>query len=612
MQTHQLLWIVAALSLAVVVVSAVAMIGAAPRAVPASGRHDVVSHLSPRTWEDVSEVNVLQLGLFEGAGWETDFFVDLAAAAFPECVVKVTANHIPRAMHRVAVVSVFPSVYPLPILSPDVVKMTWTQEPRHALRHMSSAALNFDNLTSCTLDTCTWIPHAIFAKTVGPGLREHTNNSPRHFRLGYFNSFCSEVRDAVFLGLAAALGAQAVTAGGACQTTHKVKGSWRSGALITAMSRCTFVLAMENSQHPGYVTEKMVNALRAGAVPIYWGPTTGCAQRLFNPEAFVDISHFGADAAGAVEHVLAVMGSPRQVAKMQAADPLTALGKQWTSWRRDGVQRALPHLVRRFRAAVEAPLQLAAVPRSQPLAAPASVRFVALGIDAQKAMASPARTIQQEAQALGIFDAVQVYGELPAMSPQDDARLEQHKQHKRGAGYWWWKPVIIERELDKAGEGDLVVYVDAGCILSPGEMWDRILRQQDVDVVAFRFRTHLELQWTRRSVLEAMHVEPQDASSGQIASTAMVFRNTAAVRRLVAAWKEAIFHWDWVRDQDPSLSLAFTQRFNHKEFIEHRHDQSLFSVLCKRMARRGELRTHCLSHRILETPGSIIQKNRRK
>lgn len=51
-----------------------------------------------------------------------------------------------------------------------------------------------------------------------------------------------------------------------------------------------FVIAFENSSHPGYSTEKIVQAFAAGAIPIYWGDPL--ISRLFNEDAFVNCHSF--------------------------------------------------------------------------------------------------------------------------------------------------------------------------------------------------------------------------------------------------------------------------------------------------------------------------------
>lgn len=47
-----------------------------------------------------------------------------------------------------------------------------------------------------------------------------------------------------------------------------------------------FSIACENASHPGYHTEKLVEAFAAGTVPIYWGDPL--IEKVFNPKAFIN------------------------------------------------------------------------------------------------------------------------------------------------------------------------------------------------------------------------------------------------------------------------------------------------------------------------------------
>ena len=40
---------------------------------------------------------------------------------------------------------------------------------------------------------------------------------------------------------------------------------------MQAIAEFRFNLAFENSQSPGYVTEKVYDGLSAGTIPVYWG-----------------------------------------------------------------------------------------------------------------------------------------------------------------------------------------------------------------------------------------------------------------------------------------------------------------------------------------------------
>ena len=68
-----------------------------------------------------------------------------------------------------------------------------------------------------------------------------------------------------------------------------------------------FDIAFENSASPGYVTEKLVEPLMAGCIPIYWGAPD--VTRDFNPARFVHAREFPSwDALAA--HVVRLDGDP--------------------------------------------------------------------------------------------------------------------------------------------------------------------------------------------------------------------------------------------------------------------------------------------------------------
>lgn len=61
-----------------------------------------------------------------------------------------------------------------------------------------------------------------------------------------------------------------------------------------------FVICCENTRHPGYITEKIINGMLANAIPIYYGASD--VTQHFNPKSFIDIGAFPSREA-AIEYI---------------------------------------------------------------------------------------------------------------------------------------------------------------------------------------------------------------------------------------------------------------------------------------------------------------------
>jgi len=67
-----------------------------------------------------------------------------------------------------------------------------------------------------------------------------------------------------------------------------VPGSYNSNEMVDFYRRGKFAITMENADKPYYVTEKLVNGIRAGVIPIYWGSSH--VTEFFNPRRFFHLS----------------------------------------------------------------------------------------------------------------------------------------------------------------------------------------------------------------------------------------------------------------------------------------------------------------------------------
>ena len=100
-----------------------------------------------------------------------------------------------------------------------------------------------------------------------------------------------------------------------------VPGSEAQLAKLEFLSSYRFTIAFENTSADGYITEKIVHALIAGSIPVYWG-SPDVAER-YNPDAFVNCHDFGSFGE-VIEQILEIEADPSRLEAMRRAAMLHA------------------------------------------------------------------------------------------------------------------------------------------------------------------------------------------------------------------------------------------------------------------------------------------------
>lgn len=148
--------------------------------------------------------------------------------------------------------------------------------------------------------------------------------------------------------------------------------------------------------------------------------------------------------------------------------------------------------------------------------------------------------------------------------------------YKRGAGLWLWKPYFILKTLKQMKDGDYLFYTDAGVIFTkPIRHLIDTFENSGQDVMPFMLPL-LEQEWTKNETQTAINSGCKKFRDNQYLATYILFRNSERSRLFVLEWLKYM--------QNPICSHpeTITSELNDPSYIEHREDQSVFSILCKK------------------------------
>ena len=150
----------------------------------------------------------------------------------------------------------------------------------------------------------------------------------------------------------------------------------------------------------------------------------------------------------------------------------------------------------------------------------------------------------------------------------------------RGAGYWVWKPYFILERLKSIPEGEMLIYQDCGFgyrfknFIYPRRLIEFTEHYGCVPGVYIPERGN-NLQWTKKDVFVRMDCDSEEYwGTPQVQATISLWKNNAANRAFITLWLDACCNRKLVSD-DVSLKGCV----NHPDFVEHRHDQSLLTLL---------------------------------
>ena len=150
---------------------------------------------------------------------------------------------------------------------------------------------------------------------------------------------------------------------------------------------------------------------------------------------------------------------------------------------------------------------------------------------------------------------------------------------KRGVGYWLWKAYFIDKILRQISDKDILFYADAGSIfIRRMEPIFQAVSSDDCGIVAFKLAGgHLEKHYTRRDVLNHMNMNsPEYKDTPQRTASFMCFRGTNKAKEIVSEYLSLCCNPKLIMDGNNN------DGWHEPGFVEHRHDQSIWSLLTKK------------------------------
>jgi len=149
--------------------------------------------------------------------------------------------------------------------------------------------------------------------------------------------------------------------------------------------------------------------------------------------------------------------------------------------------------------------------------------------------------------------------------------------NSKGGGYWLWKPYIIKKQIEKLNEGDYLFYCDSGAILvNRIEHLINNLKNSGQDIMGFQLPL-IEKQWTKKELFIKMNCcENYFYDSNQILASFILIRKSEFSLKFIDDYLKYSLIYENITDfHDQSITWE-------NYFINHRHDQSIFSLLYKK------------------------------
>lgn len=150
------------------------------------------------------------------------------------------------------------------------------------------------------------------------------------------------------------------------------------------------------------------------------------------------------------------------------------------------------------------------------------------------------------------------------------------ENNNRGYGYWLWKPYLIKKTMSIMKDGDILLYLDCGCEINIkkkkiiSDYFKVVKNNYIIGSSTYRY----EKNWCKMDLILKLNMLDY-LDTYQLQAGVVMYLVCDKTRSMVDEWYKIGCDYHMIDDSQSIHS-------NLDCFIEHRHDQSIFSLLTKK------------------------------
>jgi hypothetical protein len=209
-----------------------------------------------------------------------------------------------------------------------------------------------------------------------------------------------------------------------------------------------------------------------------------------------------------------------------------------------------------------------------------NIYFVSFGGDELNYLEAVERICNQ-ARSFNIFKEIYKYTDKELKNDKEfwSKHGEFISNNHRGYGYWLWKSYIIKITLEKINNDDILLYCDSGCELDIKNVnnFNILLEKTNKKLIIGTHSASNDILFTKMDIIKYFNMENDNKlKDDHMQATTLMMKKCDVITSLINEWYNICSNNYHLIDDSPSVEK------NNDNFIDNRHDQSIYNLLVKK------------------------------